>query len=1679
MQMRWNELIRDKKKLIIRICSIATVLVAAIGICTFVAKKATSSVEASTNVLKRVSDKYTAGSTFKILEVVPEHTSTEHENEEIGYFMADSQNKQDFMDVSRAKSIGSFLAPDGVSNLLLMRDYGLIKESGVDYGTSGGNVSDNPVYSDKATFSTYPMTGFEAVGTQFTYGVYDNDPSNKGDYKTKEGYMIDNGTIYAINGGSVSDNTVSSNHVGGGALTRTLSVIANTTEETGSETTQTENVPVVNEAEEVTVTVEDEEAPAEAPVETPEAETPAETPGAETPVETPDDTNNQTGQGANLQRIEEGVTIAPVDGTVGAGGDSYYQGVGAVPVDYEPVAEGDRFNKALPEGIEYVGDGTGNVIFTESPAGKYFGYTSEKLYYNKDTSNHFYNGEWFKELVFGDKGLGITISIETKTPSEITTMNGYDLVYISGTNEAYIGSGVDLTDSQVMELYNAVISSNYQAVIMDYALIDATTIVDKASAGSLTNFEKLALLLWQDDQTDILENTVSGNTAGLPNNGFTATVDGSGFYSISSFGDVPNSIWYHLTTSVSLTGYGNFVAGSVYVYDHRLQYFDSPKAQIDAYDFFGNGDFNSKYVDHVVAAGFSDVEYTVKVNNSNNPDKKMSEKITPAVVVQYILTYDGTASALVKNELRVLEIQPCRSFLYNTAWGTETYSEIEDGTNRNKAAVLENRNQFIENYLGEPFFKDGKVDTVNRDYVVFTSMTIEEFICKNENVNEEYDIIYIGSNYSSVNSYDCSPSGNYNEVDNKDYVAGTDTPKRISDFRDNNMDGMVYFNIGDLVYVSQYGTENKGNPKYSLWGSIANENGAFRHAGRDLTVYKKQELLDYLDTGYPIIVAGDLMRTEETAGYKRKVINPTQTTTFSSHAHDHGRIDNSSELYELFEIATGLCTDTEKIGSYSATGYYNFISEADVLSGEVRKDDIVTAVNTTKLAINITSRPTEYEYTLNTEGAITSQTGLVSEADNKYYLTFEFTLQNLSAEGDETDIYNPHLYIDVNADGKFSETEELEGAVVTNALTGEEVPYTASINGNAYSLTTNVLYKLKREVPEGYQGSLPWCLKVAKYSNSKISASETGYSAIKGDEPVTINVLQIMKGGKGSGWNNLDLEDCITKAYDSNPYNDNKYGIYIKQLETLGMFKIQVKSISISDYNRRGAYNRTTTTTDASGNLVTNTVATSYYEHLEDFDMLILGFADNYIDLGAGPGLNALEQYIRDGKPVLLSHDFMAHYPNYEVVKKLRDIVGMDRYGVTDSSLTAVKAGVSYSRGDASDLDEIEKIESSGRRVAYQPGSGKKVLVKETQGFTSYIETRYADTRDYKYLVSPDFSRWAWSANQDYVMFINKVNDGQITNYPYILPENFAVNKTHGQYFQLNMESDQDEDGSPDITVWYTLAYGHSSPNTPDADTATSKYSDGVYNATPKNGVNTFYIYNCGNVTYTGSGHSSLTSPSNTYEAQLFINTIVAAYKAGIKSPKVSIYEGENLNSSVITNITVPYDENIGRNATDTNKAESSIIKDRSGNYKYPFVEENDANATKVFFRVADPNLVKGSKSIDVRFLLEVDLPSGTAGTETITLDNGETIVVIELAMPFYSANFTNTYAYGSPVSSGVMYGLKLPMDLLTSSSNFKIYVEAETTITNVSVTGDKTISKSGKAYTSLGVTKMDLLKLD
>ena len=110
---------------------------------------------------------------------------------------------------------------------------------------------------------------------------------------------------------------------------------------------------------------------------------------------------------------------------------------------------------------------------------------------------------------------------------------------------------------------------------------------------------------------------------------------------------------------------------------------------------------------------------------------------------------------------------------------------------------------------------------------------------------------------------------------------------------------------------------------------------------------------------------------------------------------------------------------------------------------------------------------------------------------------------------------------------------------------------------------------------------------------------------------------------------------------------------------------------------------------------------------------------------------------------------------------------------------------------------------------------------------------------------------------------VSQTNKGQITQYPFRMAQDLTVAETHHQYYQLNMNAD-------DIVVWYCLS-GNSGNYNYDAN----HYNDGT---------NAYYIYNRGNITYSGAGHSSSLSDD---EAKLFVNTMVAAYRAAYSKPTV------------------------------------------------------------------------------------------------------------------------------------------------------------------------------------------------
>lgn len=1576
-----------KKKLLI---ALAVLGIAGIG--TIVA------TQARRNILNGTQP-YAEKSEFKILEIVT--TNANDANEEIGYFVSDEggsatdAGKADFKDVSKAKSLGGRSETDvnaplyneELQNFLKLREYGLVKYEGIDRGIYNVDVSEYPVYSQKASFVKRATEGYRLLDNQYVLGRYETTDASNGSYFLKDGYTVSsNGLIY-----------------------------------------------------------------------------------------------------------KEVETTVPVTPTVS--GSSVSENT--IVIEYVPISAGDPDNKQLPEAVEqrFDADGelimTGDVNFVVDETGVYYGFTNDAYYvYEKPDleNNAFRNGDWFKEYVLGDRTSSQNIVIDTVAASDVTAaMLGtagseeYDLIYISGTYGLYQSSSVDLSEDAVMALYNLATLPEYQAVMMDYQLLGPT------SGTNPTNIEKLALLLWQKDQRSILSMSTDGLAA---TDQFTVEDD-----KVTGLPATASSTWSVLGASMGDTpgiSTGNFVAGSVYVYDHKREYFTDSKSQVDAGDFFANGDFASAYTTGVVAGGLTSVKVSIQMNNINHADKKVSEAVTPAAVIQYILAYDGTNPSLVKTELNILEIQPVRAFRYNSYWGTTAYSDCDD-------LIKGNREQFISDFLDEKFEKDPTL-------VSFTSMTIEEFIGRNEDINEKYDLIYIGSetthqlkstsssgtvSYTTMNYYHTTSgySRTFTQDADGNIQMDSDATVTLTAFNDmENMSGMVYYNIGDIFYL---GTKRNGSidsllgiiDDGSVYGSVKyyEQEGKSkgRFSGRDLTEDKLKDMKEFLDAGYPVIVAGDIVRcvpnTTTTTGLT-KVINPTEYKgTKTDKAKDHGRVDNSSKLYEFLKYAVYGGTGTAENGdSYFSGSKENLISEADVQAGLVSKKDISDFLNKPKLSVNLTSRPVEYSYsttdvpggqngTSSTVSVIDTQTKLTPDpVTGKYNLDYEFTITNAGALGSESGTYNVHLYVDVNADGKFSEQEELKDCKVTNAVTGVEIPATTTLDGKSFSLQADVLYKLHREVPQGYSGILPWKIEVVMENNLLVRASEKGYTQVPRptDEKIKISILQVNHKSENSS--TLNLQKQMANPTAAGYY----FGLYLTQLKD---YDVTVKTVTQDQFQY------------------------TYYKELDTYDMLILGFGDCYDAFSNKPAVEEIINYIESGKPVLLTHDLVMFRAGAMQTKMLRNYVGMDRYGCYDSTVQyngvqVLRTAVMYTR--AADSAIVELIENAGHRVVYLPGSNKGTIDWTTQGVTNLTMVRYRnDDRTYsasgerRYIANHNgtygnrginnVSCGGWYDQCQYM--VHNINEGQITTYPYILPDKFNVATTHNQYYQLDMEGDMDNDGETDIVVWYTLGNLYAGGEKDGGYTG-----DGSeYNFTPNDVINNYYIYNKGNVTYSGVGHSKPGSvESQKYEAQLFVNTMIAAYRAGTRAPSLTFYESDKADAAEITSLPIVYDKNVGKNA-ETGEAESSVLKLEDGTFKNEFVNEG-AQSTRLYFELVDENLVRGTKGIELTFYIE-----DASGTDEITVvdSDGEpkTIKVTKIHRDIYNSDFTYLYEgdEASMLQPATRYGIELPLSKLKTQGEIKLYVSAKTTIYNKTVSNSVVTQESPESITEFSIIKMDLLNLD
>jgi hypothetical protein len=411
----------------------------------------------------------------------------------------------------------------------------------------------------------------------------------------------------------------------------------------------------------------------------------------------------------------------------------------------------------------------------------------------------------------------------------------------------------------------------------------------------------------------------------------------------------------------------------------------------------------------------------------------------------------------------------------------------------------------------------------------------------------------------------------------------------------------------------------------------------------------------------------------------------------------------------------------------------------------------------------------------------------------------------------------------------------------------------------------------------------------------------------------------------------------------------------------------------------------------------------------------------------------------------VLPHNDISSYWGYYFNTVIRDAVGLDRYGVTSTMVTPGGQMLKdlVDTEDSMSYEEIDAVLSCQRSVAFAPNSGRGSTVDEFQGYTNYALIRFAESNNYNYTNNSYYNRETSNVSQ--------VNKGQITTYPYnVNTEAFSasgsyigsggsymqIGRTHEQYFQINMNTD-------DIVVWYCLSSGGTDNNS-------------YYDDVPNDCVNSYYIYNKGNVTYSGVGHSSDaglygSGASQEYvnEAKLFVNTMIAAYQSGEQRPGVSIKQ-DALGTADLNEKLMPVD--VGDGSGDGVVLETELDPMDDGRI--------------IYYRIYDPNLSVG-KTISAAYYVSDENGELQIGEETVSPlvgENGQ-------ALTTYHVDGTAA----EELRGGYVYMFYLPDECLSRLAgpdvySIRVYVQITTTIANK--------PPLEPAYDSVELKKMQLFPL-
>ena len=1285
----------------------------------------------------------------------------------------------------------------------------------------------------------------------------------------------------------------------------------------------------------------------------------------------------------------------------------------------------------------------------------------------------FYNKEWFKKQVLNLSG---TSRYESGSPSgtgeeidqlkiEVTTLTVEELAKLVNPGEqAYYG--VDLDNVDLIYLSGRG-SYAAESVNMTSAATALTKMIFgiKDTTGERNDADRVPVVMdygfYSQNKTLAEEPNNNQNNKILTQMALTIlkVSDDNIAKEVASKGDA----YWNGQTAASLS-LGDSVKEALY--DNVYLNDDSATPYV-ASDFLTDCKGTAAKV-ATFGAVLKEIQYENFLAEKNgNASTKLEEKITKASITRYILNW-YMHRVTVKSEITVLDLEPCYDFDANL-------------------------DKTIKQFMGMGDTYTGKIN--------IRKMASAEFIGKIEDLNEQYDMIYLGAKTGTMN-----------------------TENGKTKYNDTTMNGLIYSHVGDYYDYSGESYNDQHRLQDASLNHKINDNSedknnkstTYRGPGNDMNSTKYKELLQYVQAGYPVVIADVFLNDAK---------NAASTNT----------MDKNSYFYQFVQQIVSAKDAT--------TGEYlywqkNVFAESQLLEAssdlEERQRRFCNYLNLSKLSVdwvtNISGeRPYPEELSYGDNQNDPNQTYL-SAIDGKYQLQYIFTLDNRVASS-VTASYDCKLFVDKNSDGRFlgsdaignnsNNSEELTGINVY-IRNGDAWNKVEPINNNGsahYELRTGNVYKVMRQLPDDYVGVIPW--KIVFYDNADplVRTARSGYTAVQVQgERKKIRILQL----KSDNGNNWDLA------------NDGNFKTYISNLKD---WDVQVDSVSVIELLRDRLHIYNISDTDIENCYVKS------YEYFQTYDMLILGFADSYrfgydyrwydvsesqkdghtnlyTDKLSGARKNlavgrAVRDYIESGRSVLFTHDTTSYindmysrrqyndngtaesndngwYWGYEFNKTIRASVGLDRYGELKEYY---KQMVAWAPNDTERqhyqkyLDTLNTYQYDTLKIP-----NTDINLNQKEGLTKYTVARFLrkqldslqGNKSYKGSLFPvnnellydaGFRGKYWDAGWNKASYMLKgdyclegasppalkatqVNEGQITQYPYLISKDeikeinqrksLKVSSTHYQWLQPNMELDRDGDGRSDIVVWYCLSDIYDS----------NVQSTNIYSICPNDVVNNYYIYTMGNVTYSGAGHSR---PDNGAEMKLFVNTIIAAYNAGVSAPRISFRDDNDYDMESIYVISDP--------------ANNTILKAADqGNIR----STNAGDAVSVKFVAEDDNILSGNPQICVEFYRSADTAADAKTVEGITekvvplnvssvKDTSGNAVAVQNGHYVVGNNLTYTVTY--PLSEMGLFNENSGV-VKSDAEAMKVYVRVYTMFEN----GSKTTPANTDSIT---ISAQELFELD